>query len=54
MPGTSTEEIRRAATGSLATLVGALVLARVCDDPQLAERLLDDSRGWLLEKNRIG
>ncbi|KPA88036.1 transcriptional regulator, TetR family [Pseudomonas asplenii] len=54
MPGASTEETRRAATGSLATLVGALVLARVCDDPQLAERLLDDSRQWLLEKNRIG
>ncbi|UZE31374.1 TetR/AcrR family transcriptional regulator [Pseudomonas asplenii] len=44
------EEKRRAATGRLATMVGALVLARVCDDPQLAERLLDDSREWLLTK----
>ncbi|WP_017906515.1 TetR/AcrR family transcriptional regulator [Pseudomonas asplenii] len=52
-PGDSVEEKRRAATGNLATLVGALVLARVSDDPRLAERLLDDSRNWLLEKNRL-
>lgn len=53
-PGASTEEIRRATTGNLATLVGALMLSRACDDPQLAERLLEDSRDWLLEKNRSG
>ncbi|QXI25962.1 TetR/AcrR family transcriptional regulator [Pseudomonas vanderleydeniana] len=54
MPGDSAEAVRRAATGSLATMVGALVLARVCDNPQLAAQLLDDSRDWLLEKNRLG
>ncbi|WP_191487524.1 TetR/AcrR family transcriptional regulator [Pseudomonas sp. FEN] len=50
MPAATAEEKRRAATGSWAAMVGALVLARVCDDPQLADQLLSDTREWLLAR----
>ncbi|MBV6749644.1 TetR/AcrR family transcriptional regulator [Pseudomonas chlororaphis] len=51
MPGASVEEKRRAATGSWAAMVGAMVLARVSDDPQLADEVLSDTREWLLAQD---
>ncbi len=52
LPGATAGEKRRAATGNWAAMVGAMVLARVCDDPLMADELLKDTRDWLLEKDR--
>lgn len=46
-PGADEEERRRAATGAWATLVGAIILARCVDDPELSDRVLSDARIWL-------
>lgn len=51
LPGATVEEKRRAATGSWAAMVGAMVLARVCDDPRLADEMLSDTREWLLAQD---
>jgi TetR/AcrR family transcriptional repressor of nem operon len=32
-------------------MVGAMVLARVSDDPQLADEVLSDTREWLLAQD---
>ncbi|NVZ99404.1 TetR/AcrR family transcriptional regulator [Pseudomonas gingeri] len=54
LPGATAGEKRRAATGNWATMVGAMVLARVCDDPRMADEILKDTRDWLLEKDQLG
>jgi len=51
MSGATAGEKRQAATGSWAAMVGAMVLARVCDDPQLADQVLGDTREWLLAQD---
>lgn len=45
--GGNPAEKRRAAVGSWAAMVGAMILARVCDDPALSGELLDQTRAWL-------
>ncbi|GGC92927.1 TetR/AcrR family transcriptional regulator [Undibacterium terreum] len=47
MPGNDAEERRQAATGSWATMIGAAMLARIVDDPELSDRLLADTLAWL-------
>jgi len=46
-PGESEAERRRAAIGSWAAMVGALVLARMSDDPALSAELLAETRAWI-------
>lgn len=46
-PGVDAAERRRAATGAWATLVGAIILARGVDDPDLSDRVLSDTLAWL-------
>ena len=46
-PGADLAERRRAAIGSWAAMVGALILARVSDDPALSDEVLDATRAWL-------
>ncbi|WP_407528985.1 TetR/AcrR family transcriptional regulator [Methylobacterium oryzisoli] len=41
------EAARRAAIGQWSALVGALVLARLSDDPALSEEVLGETRAWL-------
>lgn len=41
------EAARRAAIGHWSALVGALVLARLSDDPALSEEVLGETRAWL-------
>jgi TetR/AcrR family transcriptional regulator, transcriptional repressor for nem operon len=46
-PGETESARRRAAIGSWAAMVGAVVLARVSDDPQLADEIVAETRAWL-------
>jgi TetR/AcrR family transcriptional repressor of nem operon len=47
MPGASAEERGHAAMATFAMLVGTLVLARVSDDPEMSDELLEAGRGAL-------
>jgi len=46
-PGTTDEEKRRAAIGSWAAMVGAVILARLSDDPELSDEVLAQTRAWI-------
>ncbi|WP_426957011.1 TetR/AcrR family transcriptional regulator [Muricoccus radiodurans] len=46
-PGATAEERRRAAIGSWAAMVGAVVLSRLADDPSLADEVLAETRAWI-------
>jgi TetR/AcrR family transcriptional repressor of nem operon len=47
VPGETTAQKRQAAIGSWAAMVGAMILARVSDDPALSGEVLDQTRAWL-------
>jgi TetR/AcrR family transcriptional repressor of nem operon len=38
---------RRAAIGSWAAMVGAVILARAIDDPELSDEILEQTRAWI-------
>jgi len=44
---TQSPNARRAAIGTWASLVGALVLARTIDDPALSAEILGETRNWI-------
>lgn len=46
-PGATAENKRRAAIGSWAAMVGAVILARMSDDPNLSDELLAQTREWI-------
>jgi TetR/AcrR family transcriptional regulator, transcriptional repressor for nem operon len=46
-PGRTGAQKRRAAIGSWAAMVGAMILARASDDPSLSDEVLDQTRAWL-------
>jgi TetR/AcrR family transcriptional repressor of nem operon len=48
-PGADEGERRRAAIGSWAARVGAIILARLSDDPQLSDEILRETRAWIGE-----
>ncbi|MNW05845.1 hypothetical protein D3C71_2021570 [compost metagenome] len=50
-PGTDDHEKRRAAIGSSAAMIGALILARMTDDPDLSTEILDETRVWLSDRD---
>jgi TetR/AcrR family transcriptional regulator, transcriptional repressor for nem operon len=45
--GKTAVEKRRAAIGSYAAMVGAMIMARFSDDPKLSEELLAQTRAWI-------
>lgn len=47
LPEQSAANKRRAAIGSWAAMVGALILARAVDDPELSDEVLDETREWI-------
>jgi TetR/AcrR family transcriptional repressor of nem operon len=49
-PGEDAASQRRAAIGAWAAMVGALILARMSDDPALAEEVLSETRAWIADK----
>lgn len=46
-PGLDADERRQAATASWAAMIGAAMLARIVDDPELSDQLLADTLAWL-------
>jgi TetR/AcrR family transcriptional repressor of nem operon len=49
-PGADAAQQRRAAIGSWAAMVGAMILARASDDPELSGEVLDQTRAWLADR----
>lgn len=47
LPGLPAPDKRRAAIGSWAAMVGAVILARAVDDPQLSDEVLAQTRAWI-------
>jgi TetR/AcrR family transcriptional repressor of nem operon len=47
LPALPAGERRRAAIGSWAAMVGAVILARAVDDPALSNAVLDETRAWI-------
>jgi TetR/AcrR family transcriptional regulator, transcriptional repressor for nem operon len=52
VPGADRAHRRRAAIGSWAAMVGALILARVSDEPELSDEILSATRAWLAAQDR--
>jgi TetR/AcrR family transcriptional repressor of nem operon len=46
-PGSTAAERRRAAIGSWAAMVGAVILARMSDDPALSDEMLSETGAWI-------
>jgi TetR/AcrR family transcriptional repressor of nem operon len=46
-PGRNSAQKRRAAIGSWAAMVGAMILSRASDDRALSDEVLDQTRAWL-------
>lgn len=46
-PGETEAERRQAAIGAWAAMVGAVILARLSDDPELADEMLEQTRAWI-------
>lgn len=49
-PGATPAAKRQAAIGSWAAMVGAIILARMSDDPRLSDELLKQTRTWISGK----
>ncbi len=47
LPDKGSKEARRAAIGSWAAMVGAVILARAVDDPELSDEVLEQTRTWI-------
>lgn len=47
LPEAPEEERRRAAIGSWAAMVGAVILSRSIDDPALSDEVLEATRAWI-------
>jgi TetR/AcrR family transcriptional regulator, transcriptional repressor for nem operon len=52
VPGADRARKRRAAIGSWAAMVGALILARVSDESELSDEILSETRAWLAAQDR--
>jgi len=52
-PGADADK-RRAAIGGWAAMVGAMILARVSDDPALSDEVLEQTRAWIASQNDSG
>lgn len=48
--GRRATERRRAAIGSWSAMVGAIILARAVDDPELSDDILKETRAWIAAK----
>lgn len=47
LPDPGSPDTRRAAIGSWAAMVGAVILARAVDDPQLSDEVLEQTGAWI-------
>jgi TetR/AcrR family transcriptional repressor of nem operon len=53
-PGDNAAEKRQAAIGSWAAMVGAMILARLSDDPKLSDEMLAQTRAWIDGREKRG
>ena len=53
-PGPDAVSKRRAAVGSWAAMVGALILARMSNDSELSDDILSETRAWLAAQSQMG
>jgi TetR/AcrR family transcriptional regulator, transcriptional repressor for nem operon len=51
-PGRDSAHKRRAAIGTWAAMVGAMILSRASDDPKLSDEVLDQTRAWLAAQSK--
>ena len=51
-PGPDKRRRRRAAIGTWAAMVGALILARMTNDSELSDEILNETHAWLAAQNR--
>ena len=51
-PGADEADKRRAAVGSWASMIGAMILARVSDESKFSDELLSETRAWLAAQDR--
>jgi TetR/AcrR family transcriptional regulator, transcriptional repressor for nem operon len=51
-PGPDKPRRRRAAIGTWAAMVGAVILARMTNDSELSDEILNETRAWLAAQNR--
>jgi len=49
-PGATAAKKRQAAIGNWSAMVGALILARISDDPKLAEEVLAQTKAWIASR----
>src|SRR5690606_1028759 len=49
-PGADSAGKRRAAIGSWAAMVGAMILARMSEDRNLSDEILEQTRAWINDK----
>ncbi len=54
LPAGDAAERRRAAMGSWAAMVGAVILARAVDDPAFSTELLEETRAWIDARTGAG
>lgn len=47
LPNVEPTDRRRVAIGSWAAMVGAVILARAIDDPELSDEILEQTRSWI-------
>ncbi|MEO4002082.1 helix-turn-helix domain-containing protein [Mesorhizobium sp. CAU 1732] len=47
VPGPNDADKRRAAIATWAAMVGAVILARAIDDPELSDEMLEQTRAWI-------
>ncbi|TKB29018.1 MAG: TetR/AcrR family transcriptional regulator, partial [Mesorhizobium sp.] len=47
LPELDAADRRRAAIGSFAAMVGAVILARAIDDPAFSDEVLEQTRAWI-------
>ena len=53
-PGADKAHKRRAAIGTYAAMVGALILARMSDESDFSDEILSETRAWLAAQDRKG
>ena len=49
--GTDALSKRRAAIGNIAAMVGALILSRMSDDPQLSDEIINETKSWIINQD---
>jgi TetR/AcrR family transcriptional repressor of nem operon len=52
VPGETSAQKRQVAVGSWAAMVGAMILARVSDDPALSAEILEQTQSWLAAQTK--